>query len=195
MSIRNILKAILRTLRNLSFFVRKVFYKMRSNSFGKGVYVANHVALRKTIIGNYSHIGPYCSFNCLRMGNYCSVATGVHVGGEEHAFSDYSTSDLLSNQNDAETMTYIGNDVWIGSQCYIRMGVNIGDGAVVGANSFVNKDVPPYAIVAGSPAKIIKYRFDKKKISLIQESKYWEYPPKEAKKIISNINEKENVSI
>lgn len=188
MSIINIIKVILRVSRELSFSFRKVFYKMRSNNFGKGAYVASHVALRKTSIGAYSHIGPYCSFNCLRMGNYCSVATGVHVGGEEHAFFDYSTSDLLSEKNDAETMTIIGNDVWIGAQCYIRMGVKIGDGAVVGANSFVNKDVPPYAIVAGSPAKIIKYRFDKEKIKKIQESEYWKFSPSEAKKIINNLN-------
>lgn len=188
MSIVNIIKVILQISRRFSFSVRKLFYKLRSNSFGKGAYVASHVALRKTTIGNYSHIGPYCSFNCLRMGNYCSVATGVHVGGEEHAFFDYSTSDLLSNQNDAETMTFIGNDVWIGAQCYIRMGVKIGDGAVVGANSFVNKDVPPYAIVAGSPAKIIKYRFDEDKIETITKSRFWEYSPKEAKKIINELN-------
>ena len=187
MSIVNIIKVILQISRKISFSVRKIFYKLRSNSFGKGAYVANHVALRKTTIGSYTHIGPYCSFNCLKMGNYCSVATGVHVGGEEHAFSDFSTSDLLSDQNDAETQTTIGNDVWIGAQCYIRMGVNIGDGAVVGANSFVNKDVPPYAIVAGSPAKVIKYRFDEEKIALIQKTKYWNYPPREAKKIINEL--------
>ena len=186
--IKSLLKFILKLIRRTLFSLKLPFYKLRSNSFGRGAFVANHVALRKTIIGAYSHIGPYCSFNCVKMGNYCSVATGVHIGGEEHAFFDYSTSDLLSEQNDAESITVIGNDVWIGAQCYIRMGVSIGDGAVIGANSFVNKDVPPYAIVAGSPAKIIKYRFDEEKIKKIQESEYWNYSPIEAKQIIYKLN-------
>ena len=186
--IKSLLKCILKLIRCTLFLLKLPFYKLRSNSFGRGAFVANHVALRKTIIGAYSHIGPYCSFNCVKMGNYCSVATGVHIGGEEHAFFDFSTSDLLSDKNDAETQTTIGNDVWIGAQCYIRMGVSIGDGAVVGANSFVNKDVPPYAIVAGSPAKILKYRFDEEKIKKIQKSEYWNYPPIEAKQIINKLN-------
>ena len=168
--------------------MRKIIYKVRSNNFGKSAYVANHVALRKSTIGAYSHVGPYCSFNCVTMGNYCSVATGVNIGGEEHALFDYSTSDLLSKKNDAETKTFIGNDVWIGAQCYIRMGVIIGDGAVIGANSFVNKDVPPYAIVAGSPAKIIRYRFNDETIIKIQQSEFWKYSPRKAKQIINNIN-------
>ena len=187
MSIRDILKFILGALRRLDFSVRKLIYKVRSNNFGKSAYVAKHVALRKSTIGAYTYIGPYGSYNCTDIGRYCSFATGVHIGGEEHAFFDYSTSDLLSKQNDAETRTSIGNDVWIGAQRYIRMGVKIGDGAVVGANSFVNKDVPPYAIVAGSPAKIIKYRFDEETIRKIVSTHYWDYSPKEARKIIKSI--------
>lgn len=182
-----LLKIILGCYRDFSFKLRIPLYWLRQCDFGKGTYVSNHVALRKSKIGTYTHVGPYCSFNCVNIGNYCSIATSVHIGGEEHAFSDFSTSDFLSNQNDAETMTYIGNDVWIGAQCYIRMGITIGDGAVVGANSFVNKDVPPYAIVAGSPAKIMKYRFDDVTISKIQQSKYWDYTPKKAKEIINEL--------
>ncbi len=183
-----LLKRFYHTIQGIKFAFKKPLYALRKNHFEKGAKVSSHVALRKSTIGSYTHIGPYCSFNCVKMGNYCSIATGVHIGGEEHAFFDFSTSDLLSDKNDAETQTTIGNDVWIGAQCYIRMGVSIGDGAVVGANSFVNKDVPPYAIVAGSPAKIIKYRFDKEKIKKIQESGYWNFSPREAKKIINNLN-------
>ena len=188
MSIRNLLKAMLRSFRSLSFCVRKIFYKIRSNSFGVGSYVAEHVTLRKTEIGTFTYIGPFCSMNCTKIGNYCSISAFVNIGGEEHAFFDYSTSDFLSDQNNSETQTIIGNDVWIGAQCYIRMGVKIGDGAVIGANSFVNKDVPPYAIVAGSPAKILRYRFNDETIVKIQHSEFWKYSPKKAKHIINNLN-------
>ena len=67
----------------------------------------------------------------------------------------------------------IGNDVWIGTDSIIRRGVTIGDGAVIGANSFVNKDVPPFAVVAGNPAKLIRYRFSQKKIDCILKSEWW----------------------
>ena len=73
--------------------------------------------------------------------------------------------------------TYIGNDVWIGENVTIKDGVKIGNGAVIGTAAVVTKDVPPYAIVAGVPAKIIKYRFDDKKIQLLQDIKWWDWSP------------------
>ena len=84
----------------------------------------------------------------------------------------------------------MGNDVWVGAGSIIRQGVKIGDGVVVGANSFVNMDVPPYAVVAGSPAKIIKYRFDESTICKIQNTRFWELPPELARKILIELKEK-----
>lgn len=75
---------------------------------------------------------------------------------------------------------FIGNDVWIGYGAIITSGChNIGDGAVVGAGAIVTKDIPPYAVVAGSPAKIIKYRFSKEIQTILLSSKWWEYTPDE----------------
>ncbi len=186
---KDVLKWLLNVIRLFSFNIRKIVYIFRSNRFDKGSYVASNVQLRKCKIGAYSSIGSNSVLNRAIIGPYCSFASGVMIGGEEHAYWDISTSDKLSNEGISENDTIIGYDVWIGAQCYVRQGVHIGNGVVIGSNSFVNKDVPDYAIVAGSPAKIIKYRFDEKKIALIQESRYWEYPPNEAKKIISKINE------
>ena len=182
------LKVVLRVSRKISFTLRKVFYKIRSNSFGKGAYVSSHVALRKCTIGDYTHVGSYCNFNCVIVGNYCSIAPGVYIGGEEHAFWNVSTSDRLTDEGITEEKTIIGYDVWIGAQCYIRQGVKIGNGVVIGSNSFVNKDIPDYAIVAGSPAKIIRYRFDEEIITEIKNTHYWELRPHEARQIINKIN-------
>ena len=72
-------------------------------------------------------------------------------------------------------MPMIGDDVWIAHDVFIKRGVTIGTGAVIGARSIVTKDVPPYAIVAGSPAIIKKYRFDEKTIKRLLASKWWDY--------------------
>lgn len=71
--------------------------------------------------------------------------------------------------------TTIGNDVWIGWGVLIKGGVTIGNGAVIGARSVVTKDVPPYAVVAGVPAKVIKYRFEQEKIDLLQQLQWWDW--------------------
>ncbi|MDD2495379.1 MAG: CatB-related O-acetyltransferase [Tissierellia bacterium] len=81
----------------------------------------------------------------------------------------------------------IGNDVWIGSGAIVLRGTRIGDGAVIGANAVVTKDVPPYSIVVGIPAKIIKNRFSDKIITLLINSKWWNYSPIEAKEIINRL--------
>ena len=71
--------------------------------------------------------------------------------------------------------TTIGNDVWIGWDVLIKGGVTIGNGAVIGARSVVTKVVPPYAVVAGVPAKVIKYRFEQEKIDLLQQLQWWDW--------------------
>lgn len=121
------------------------------------------------------------------MGNYCSIGPSVLIGNMEHDVNDYSTSPRLSNCGRDDEVV-LGNDVWIGAQSFVRIGVKIGDGAVVGAQSFVNKDVPPYAIVVGTPAKILRYRFDEETIRKIQETKYWDKKPEEAKRLLGQMS-------
>ena len=80
--------------------------------------------------------------------------------------------------------TVVGNDVWIGQNATILPGVHIGDGAVIGANAVVAKDVPPYAVVVGNPAVIKKYRFDQETIDLLLKLKWWDKDIEEIKKLI-----------
>ncbi len=78
-----------------------------------------------------------------------------------------------------DTFTTVGNDVWIGQDVVIKGGVKIGDGAVIGARSVVTRDVPPYAVVAGVPAKVIKYRFEQEKIDFLEKLQWWNWTPEE----------------
>lgn len=139
------------------------------------------------------------------IGRYSSLASNLSIGQYEHPTNFLSTSNMLHGEweetftnlkpeNDIirETLkesikTYserfkptesdivIGNDVWVGEGAFISRGVTIGDGAIVAARAVVTKDVPPYSIVAGVPARVIKYRFDKKSIERLIELKWWEY--------------------
>lgn len=97
-------------------------------------------------------------------------------------------SPILSDECKFPERTVIGNDVWIGAQAIIKQGVRIGNGAVIGANSFVNKDVEPFSIVVGSPAKLLKYRFDEDVREAIVKSGYWDKNPEEAKQILNELN-------
>ena len=147
-----------------------------------------------TVLGDYTYVGNHTTITRAVIGRYCSIGNNVTIGPGEHNINEISTSGHLSiSTNDYKGLTKddctIGNDVWIGVDAIVRRGVKIGNGAIIGANSFVNRDVPDFAVVAGSPAKIIKMRFNEEKIKQINESKYWEYSPKKAKEILKEISE------
>ncbi|WP_347289867.1 CatB-related O-acetyltransferase [Kluyvera georgiana] len=137
---------------------------------------------------------PACNFNnSVVIGRYCSISSGAKVMGGQHPYNRFTTSRLTYRKEfekiaknlggdwkikPHETVVsgpVIGNDVWIADGALIKPGVLIGDGAVIAANSVVTKDVPPYAIVAGVPARVIKYRFSKSVINELLELKWWNY--------------------
>lgn len=126
--------------------------------------------------------------NC-DIGQFCSISDEVVIGGAEHPMDWVSTSPVFQSvkhsgpkrkfsEFDFEGIkkTIIGNDVWIGRRAIIKAGVTVGDGAVIGSGSVVTKDVPPYAIVGGVPAKILKYRFDEDTIKELLQSEWWNLP-------------------
>lgn len=144
-------------------------------------------------IENYTYIGYNCFITKTDIGRYCSIANNVSIGMGEHPLDRISTNSIFY-ENAKEELTkkecVIKNDVWIGVDSIIRRGVKIGNGAVIGANSFVNSDVPDYAIVAGSPAKIIRFRFNMEQQEIINKSRWWEQDKEEAKKIVKELENK-----
>lgn len=143
-------------------------------------------------IGSYTYIGKNCNLTKVDIGRYCSIANNVSIGQGEHQLNDVSTSSFFY-QNSYETLTReactIGNDVWIGSDAVILRGVYIGHGAVVGANAVVTRDVEPFSIVVGSPAKHVRYRLNDQMRSKILISKWWDHDFETAKKEIGRLSD------
>ena len=142
-------------------------------------------------VGENTYIGKYVNITSATIGRYCSIANNVSIGMGEHRLDRISTSSFFYGNDEYATLTegfcVIKNDVWIGVDSIIRRGVTIGNGAVVGANSFVNADVPDFAIVAGNPARIIRYRFPEWRRAKILASHWWDYDIDVARKKIAEL--------
>ena len=136
------------------------------------------------------------------VGNYCQIAHNTTFEmGLNHAFSGvtaypfgnvwgYSRDDTIKRSLANRQQLIIGHDVWIGGNATIIKGVKIGNGAIIGSNAVVTKDVPPYAIVGGNPAKIIRYRFSPEIIDALDKIKWWYWP---LEKVKANRQYMENV--
>jgi acetyltransferase-like isoleucine patch superfamily enzyme len=85
--------------------------------------------------------------------------------------------------------TTVGNDVWIGEGVFVKAGITIGDGAVIGMGAVITKDVPPYSIVAGNPARFIRFRFDNDVVEALLEMKWWNFPDSELFRLGASFND------
>jgi acetyltransferase-like isoleucine patch superfamily enzyme len=138
-------------------------------------------------IAKYSFVGFNSKITHAKIGSFCSIAENVIINPGDHPLNLLSTSPVFYsernilkkcfNQTDIEEFnkTVIGNDVLIGTHAFIKGGITIGHGSVIGAYTIVTKDVEPYSIVVGNPGKTIRKRFDDITISKLLKSKWWEY--------------------
>lgn len=149
--------------------------------------IFNNVLLIDTKLGEHSYVQRNSSIINSSVGRFCSIASNVTIGPGIHKTDFVSTHPSFYLKNTPLVKIYskknlypsskrsiIGNDVWIGGNSIIIDGVEIGDGAIIAAGSVVTKNVAPYSIVGGVPAKLIKLRFDKKTISQLIELKWWD---------------------
>lgn len=175
-----------------SYIIAKLIKKIqlsavKTSKIHSTAKVASKSHLVNVTMDKYSYIGSDCTILNTSIGKFCSIADNVIVGGASHPMHWVSMSPVFHkgrnilkknfSQNTYITSknTIIGNDVWIGNNVLIKAGVNISDGAVIGMGSIVTKDIGPYEIHAGNPAKMVRKRFDEKTINLLLESEWWNW--------------------
>ena len=132
--------------------------------------VSGECRLSKTLVaGEYSYIGRTCSIcSGVKIGKYSMLANEVLITGSDHIFDNVDLPMYFSGRPEAPD-TIIGDDCWIGARTIIMRGVKIGNGAIVAAGAVVTKDVKPYSVVGGVPAKFIKMRFNDEDIRKHEE--------------------------
>ena len=160
---------------------------MLSSTIGEHCEIEERNLIRNSTVGDMTYTGADTSIMWAHVGKYCCISRVVDIGGNEH---DYLAASMmptyriklelggkLVRHQDEEHIT-VGNDVWIGQGVAIarKPGLTIGSGAVIGAGAVVTKSVEPYAIVAGVPAKPLKYRFEPSIIESLLEARWWDWP-------------------
>jgi acetyltransferase-like isoleucine patch superfamily enzyme len=194
-------------LSKFSKLIRKYFFKMHSAPNGSVVSILSN-GLQNVNFGGENNIPEFCVFSgkCslgfrttlgknnfifgdVTIGKYCQIGAYVAFHSSNHPVN-YLTTYINQRLFDGELAKLktinpivVGHDVWIGHGAVILSGVTVGSGAIIGAGSIVTKDVPPYSIVGGNPAKVIKYRFSEEIISELLAFNWWDLDPKSLKNI------------
>ena len=160
--------------------LRKIL-RQRHSEIRDDIQVEAFVELQRCELFGPSWIGfrSYANSSLLRrvrVGRFCSIGRRCSVGAALHDVDCFTTHPIArSDSFQSDPLTVIGNDVWIGDNVVIVAGVSVGDGAVIGGGAVVTKDVPPYAIVGGVPARLIRPRFEEQQIADLLEAKWWQY--------------------
>jgi acetyltransferase-like isoleucine patch superfamily enzyme len=171
-------------------------------TINKGSHILNGSIINHSQIGFFTYVSGNTLIQNSVIGNYCSISHDVIIGLGLHPLELFSTSPLFYRKKNTLNVKFadedyqfdeyksikIGSDVWIGARVIIIDGVKIGNGAVIATGAVVTKDVPPYAIVAGVPAKVIKFRFSEKVVENILATNWWDKHPEEIKEIEDSLS-------
>lgn len=181
--------------------MNKMFYLLM-HVWCKFLKIAKGRSVRRSYVHPYSKVEPgsalinsnmdrhsFCGYDCTILnadiGAFVSIASRVTIGGVAHPMHFVSMSPVFLSHKDSvkkkfskfdylpNIRTVIGSDVWIGDGAFLKAGIMVGNGAVIGMGAVVTKNVPDYAIVAGNPARIVKYRFDEETRMALSASEWW----------------------
>lgn len=165
----------------------KYLAKIRNSNFGKYNIIDEKAAIENVKIGDFSYVAPNASITNTIIGKFTCIGQNVIIGPARHPvnnyisihpafYSNYMNLNFSINLNSFETSlpVRLGSDVWVGANAIIMGGIEIGDGVIIAAGAVVTKNIQPYAVVAGIPAKIIKFRFKEEEIIELLKLKWWD---------------------
>lgn len=201
MLISKLTNRLLFFIEKIKFAEKQIFFRRGAYAENTIFEGSNRLGYKSKIynssVGFGTYIGAYNLFDNARIGKYCSIANNIYVDLGSHPVSEFvSTSPIfysVDNQSvkgfdtkrpqvnkfeenqitDSGYNIEIGNDVWLCSGARLKQGVKIGDGAIVASGAVVTKDVPPYCVVAGVPARVIKKRFNENQIDFLVNLQWW----------------------
>lgn len=163
----------------------------RNVEIGTSCEILDNTHIEYTSLGDYSYLGPNCMVADARIGKFCAIAASVRIGAPNHPmdrpslhrftycpeyYSATATRDAGFFANRRDDVVTIGHDVWIGHGVIVLPGVTVGDGAVLAAGAVVSRDVAPYSIVGGVPAKLIRRRFSEDIAARLARIAWWDWP-------------------
>lgn len=165
--------------------------ELKSCRLGRHVAIGERVVLREVSVGDYSYFERHGEAIYTQIGKFCSIAANVRINALEHPMERVTTHKITYRPNEyfkflgldrdfrerrRAKRVVVGNDVWIGHGAVVMPGVTLGDGAVVGANAVVTRDVAPYTVVAGAPARPLRARFAPEVAARLSALAWWDWP-------------------
>lgn len=188
--LKRIAKILLMRIRNRGVRIQSGCSISLNTQLGYGVRILKNSRISNCRIGSFTYVGVDSKLSNVEVGSFCSIAQEVIIGLGAHPTDFVSTypgfySEFASGATffgtthnfSEQKSSKIGADVWIGARAIVLGGVEVGTGAIIATASVVTKDVPPYSIVAGIPAKVIRYRFSDELINQLLSTKWWEKEP------------------
>ena len=164
---------------------------IRDSNIGRCCEILADTSLHTVELGDYSYLGPRCIAGDATIGKFCAIAADVRIGAPNHPmgrpsmhrftycpeyYSAEAVRDVSFFDQRREDRAVIGNDVWIGHGVIVLPGVKVGDGAVLAAGAVITKDVQPYTIVGGVPARFIRERFTRAIAERLASIAWWDWP-------------------
>ncbi|GGE38569.1 acetyltransferase [Agaricicola taiwanensis] len=164
--------------------------RLREAQVGLHCEILERSGLEYSVLGDFSYLGPDCTVSDASIGKFCAIAASVRIGAPDHPYKrvsqhrftycpeyydDHAQRDAGFFADRRATRTCVGHDVWIGHGATVIAGVTIGTGAIIAAGAVVTRDVAPYQIVGGVPAKVIKARFSEPEAEKLLALGWWEW--------------------